>query len=396
MSAAALEDAISMLRSDGLESSQLAIFVDLTASNNQKGAKSFGGRGLHDVSDPKLQKPYQDVIATIGRTLAPFDSDGLIPLYGFGCSHSLGSAVLPLHFAGNIGAPGSDEPKNFAKGFAHALDIYTRRIASGAIKFSGPANFAPAIRKSIELSKASGARELTICLILTCSETEARVSTEAALKDASKVPLAIVVVGVGDGPFDDMRRLDDDIGSRLFDNLNYVDLERVREDCAATGTPLATALALACLGEIPDVLAACERLGYIGKRSAAKTGRALLDSRNAFTAAAAAAKAKVTSAAKVARASLTALTHASAPAPAPAKKDAPPPPPDESDDEPAADAAAASAKKLAAEKAAAKAESEAKFAAAMVKAKAAATARAAPPAKAVPPPPADEEEDGEI
>jgi len=217
--AGALDDAISMLRSDGLESSQLAIFVDLTANNRHKGANSFGGRSLHDVSDTKRPNPYQQVIATIGRTLAPFDSDGLIPLYGFGCSQSIGKAVLPLHFAGGVGAQGSDEPENFAKGFAHALAIYTRRLASGAITLSGPTNFAPAIRKSIELAKASGARELTICLILTSSQVEARIATEAALKDASKLPIAIVVVGVGDGPFDNMARLDDDVGSRLFDNL---------------------------------------------------------------------------------------------------------------------------------------------------------------------------------
>ena len=39
----------------------------------------------------------------------------------------------------------------------------------------------------------------------------------------------------------------------------------MRADCARTGAPLAAALALACLAEIPEALAACERLGYVGK-----------------------------------------------------------------------------------------------------------------------------------
>ena len=134
----------------------------------------------------------------------------------------------------------------------------------------------PAVRKAVELSRASGARELTICLVITSSEVEARIATEAALKDASKHPVAIVVVGVGDGPFDDMARLDDDVGSRLFDNLKFVELEKVRAECERTGDALAQSLALACLSEIPKAVAACERLGYIGKAHVAKSAAPLL------------------------------------------------------------------------------------------------------------------------
>jgi hypothetical protein len=266
LSAGALDEAIAVLRDAGLESSQLAVFVDLTSNNKTRGARSFEGRNLHDVADPRRPNPYQQVIAVLGRTLAPFDSDGLVPLYGFGDSHSVGKSVLPLHFGASIGAPDSDLPEQFCKGFAHLMAVYTRRLASGSIKLSGPTNFAPAIRKTIELSTASGARELTICLILTCSQSESRIATEAALKDASKLPIAIVVVGVGDGPFTDMARLDDNVGSRLFDNLVFVELEKVRADCAKTGASLATALALACLSEIPEVIVACEKLGYFGSK----------------------------------------------------------------------------------------------------------------------------------
>jgi hypothetical protein len=269
--AGALDETVAQLRAAGLASSQLAVFVDLTSHNKTQGARSFGGRGLHDVSDPASPNPYQQVIAVLTRALAPFDSDGLIPLYGFGCSQSLGKAVVPLHLAGSVGAPGSDEPERFCKGLTHVVAAYSRRMASGAVKFKGPTSFGPAIRKTIELSVASGARELTICLILACSQVEARIATEAALVDASEHPIAIVVVGVGDGPFDDMARLDDDVGSRRFDNLTFVEFEKVKAECSRTGAPLSAALALACLAEIPDVVAACERLGYIGNlRKAAK------------------------------------------------------------------------------------------------------------------------------
>lgn len=46
------------------------------------GAKSFNRKSLHFIgSNPN---PYEQAIAIIGRTLAAFDEDNLIPCYGFG------------------------------------------------------------------------------------------------------------------------------------------------------------------------------------------------------------------------------------------------------------------------------------------------------------------------
>ena len=77
------------LRGLGLTRSQLAIFVDCTKSNLTTGKASFGGRSLHDVSDPARPNPYETVIRLVSETMAPFDADGIIPIYGFGaCMHA--------------------------------------------------------------------------------------------------------------------------------------------------------------------------------------------------------------------------------------------------------------------------------------------------------------------
>lgn len=51
-------------------------------SNEWTGKRSFGNKSLHDVSG--TPNPYETAASIIGRTLAPFDDDNLIPSYGFG------------------------------------------------------------------------------------------------------------------------------------------------------------------------------------------------------------------------------------------------------------------------------------------------------------------------
>lgn len=98
-----LEQVQAELRRAGLESSQLVVCIDATKSNTWTGAKSFGGRSLHDL-EAGVPNPYQEVIssaskhryhglpvaptlsplAVIGRTLSAFDDDNLIPAFLFG------------------------------------------------------------------------------------------------------------------------------------------------------------------------------------------------------------------------------------------------------------------------------------------------------------------------
>ena len=46
------------------------------------GARSFNRRSLHHIGN--ALNPYEQAISIIGKTLAAFDEDNLIPCYGFG------------------------------------------------------------------------------------------------------------------------------------------------------------------------------------------------------------------------------------------------------------------------------------------------------------------------
>lgn len=115
----------------------------------------------------------------------------------------------------------------------------------------------------MELVRKGRPQEFTICLILCDGQPNTRESTEKAISDASALPIAIVVIGLGDGPWDLMRLYDSGLHARKFDNLNFVCFNDVVKAARETGTSIASALAMDCLCEIPAAFEACVALGYI-------------------------------------------------------------------------------------------------------------------------------------
>ncbi|KAJ3681181.1 hypothetical protein LUZ60_015670 [Juncus effusus] len=75
--------------------------------------------------------------------------------------------------------------------------------------------------------------------------------TIKAIVKASRYPLSIVLVGVGDGPWDVMKKYDDKLNERLFDNFQFVNFTEIM----SRDIPLArkeAAFALEALMEIPS------------------------------------------------------------------------------------------------------------------------------------------------
>ena len=66
------------------------------------------------------------------------------------------------------------------------------------VVLSGPTSFAPIIRRSMRHVKESG-KKFHILVIIADGQMEVEGHTVSAIIDASKLPLSIVLVGVGDG-----------------------------------------------------------------------------------------------------------------------------------------------------------------------------------------------------
>ena len=90
-------------------------------------------------------------------------------------------------------------------------------------------------------------------------------ATRAALVRASHFPLAVVIVGVGDGPFNEMDQLDDGLPERRFDNCQFVDWT-IFDDAIRRGEDpevVRAAFAVCALQEVPHQFRTAVDLGLL-------------------------------------------------------------------------------------------------------------------------------------
>ncbi|KAL4222004.1 hypothetical protein ACF0H5_018050 [Mactra antiquata] len=224
----------------GIDSVGLIFGIDYTISNRVQGQKTFSGRSLHDLTTP-YSNPYQEVICIMGETLEPLDDDGMIPTYGFGDRVVKDRGIFPLKKEGDC------------EGFCEVLDVYNRETPK--IKLGGPTNFAPLIHEAIKVVQHK--KQYHILVIVADGQVTSEEDTIEAIIQASQYPLSIIMIGVGDGPWDIMEDFDNKLSQRVFDNFQFVDFHKTKE--ANKRFPHA-AVARAALSAIPEQFKAIQKL----------------------------------------------------------------------------------------------------------------------------------------
>uniref|UniRef100_A0A2P2K762 RING-type domain-containing protein n=1 Tax=Rhizophora mucronata TaxID=61149 RepID=A0A2P2K762_RHIMU len=254
-----VEEVTAALREAGLESSNLILGIDFTKSNEWTGKFSFNNRSLHAIGD--TPNPYEKAISIIGKTLAPFDEDNLIPCFGFGDATTHDQEVFSFH---------SDHSP--CHGFEEVLACY-KNVAPN-LRLSGPTSYGPVIEAAIDIVEKSGGQFHVLVIIADGQVTRSvntgngelspqEHNTIKSIVSASSYPLSIILVGVGDGPWEDMKKFDDKIPAREFDNFQFVNFTAIM---SKNGTPVEkeTAFALAALMEIPIQYKAAMEFGILG------------------------------------------------------------------------------------------------------------------------------------
>ena len=232
----------------GVSKASLVLGIDLTASNEWQGRLTFSRNNLHKIHPVRsgiVYNPYQRVISIIGKTLNPFTEEGKVFAYGFGDVITQDTSVFNI--TRKEGFPCRD--------FKDVLGKYNDMVKD--VVLSGPTSFAPIIRRSMRHVVESG-NKFHILVIIADGQMENEGPTVSAIIEASKLPLSIVLVGVGDGPWDIMEEFDDHLPGRKFDNFQFVDFHSSTKETKNSEA----VFALSALMEVPVQFQNMVEMGY--------------------------------------------------------------------------------------------------------------------------------------
>ncbi|KAG1944224.1 copine-3 isoform X1 [Pimephales promelas] len=177
--------------------------IDFTGSN---GDPRFPD-SLHHIS-PQGVNEYLSAIWSVGLVVQDYDSDKMFPAFGFG-------AQIPPTWQVSHEFPLNFNPANpFCAGVEGVVEAY--RMCLPQVKLYGPTNFSPIInhvaRFAQQALQQKTASQYYVLLIITDGVITDMDQTRTAIVAASRLPMSIIIVGVGKADFTDMEILDGDDG----------------------------------------------------------------------------------------------------------------------------------------------------------------------------------------
>ncbi|GKT31631.1 Copine like protein [Aduncisulcus paluster] len=207
------------------------------------GACEIGLSFAIDFTNPSLHQAkkgialYETAMQYVSKVLCPYDADGVFQLYGFGASSKEGVHSHCIKM---------DE----ARDLDGICDSYQKVTSDPNFVFGSSAKFVEVIRAVGEQSKKNhilntrsksqvisslkrgkAGRKYEILVILTGGACDDMKETIDALVEYSSFPMAVVIVGLGKGPFKKMEMLDADKAGGLtssrgvkaaIDNVQFV------------------------------------------------------------------------------------------------------------------------------------------------------------------------------
>merc|ERR1719410_1588804 len=222
-----------------------SVAVDFTASNGDPrhpDSLHFTGR--------QGENQYTTAIRSVGEIIQDYDSDKQFPALGFG-ARIPPNGDLSHEFFLNL----SDSP--FCQGIEGLLSAYYNSLYK--VQLYGPTNFSPVINHVAQFASAyqNDPSNYFILLIITDGIITDLAETKRSIIEASRLPLSIIIVGVGDEDFSAMDALDSDDGllasggkKAARDIVQFVELRKFVHG----GSWSKDLLAKAVLAEVPAQL----------------------------------------------------------------------------------------------------------------------------------------------
>ncbi|EHH52994.1 hypothetical protein EGM_13545 [Macaca fascicularis] len=224
------------------------VAIDFTASNGNPSQST----SLHYMSPYQLNA-YALALTAVGEIIQHYDSDKMFPALGFGAKLPPDGRVsheFPLN--------GNQENPSCC-GIDGILEAYHRSLRT--VQLYGPTNFAPVVTHVARNAAAvQDGSQYSVLLIITDGVISDMAQTKEAIVNAAKLPMSIIIVGVGQAEFDAMVELDGDdvrISSRgKLAERDIVQFVPFRDYVDRTGNHVLSMARLArdVLAEIPDQL----------------------------------------------------------------------------------------------------------------------------------------------
>ncbi|XP_051916862.1 copine-2 isoform X2 [Hippocampus zosterae] len=175
--------------------------IDFTASNGNPREPS----SLHYIN-PLGSNEYLAAILAVGQIIQDYDTDKMFPALGFG-------AQLPPDWKVSHEFAINFNPTNpFCSGVEGIAQAYSACLPQ--IRFYGPTNFAPIInhvaRFAAQALQQEKAAQYFTLLIITDGVISDMDETRHSIVQASKLPMSIIIIGVGNADFAAMEFLDGD------------------------------------------------------------------------------------------------------------------------------------------------------------------------------------------
>uniref|UniRef100_A0A6Q2Y3D0 C2 domain-containing protein n=1 Tax=Esox lucius TaxID=8010 RepID=A0A6Q2Y3D0_ESOLU len=205
---------------------------------------------LHYMN-PYQMNAYAMALKAVGEIIQDYDSDKMFPALGFGAKLPPDGRVsheFPLN--GNMENP-------YCNGIEGILEAYHQSLKT--VQLYGPTNFAPVVNHVARYAAAvQDGSQYFVLLIITDGVISDMAQTKEAIVNGAKLPMSIIIVGVGQAEFDAMVELDGDdirISSRgKLAERDIVQFVPFRDYMDRTGNHVLSMARLAkdVLAEIPD------------------------------------------------------------------------------------------------------------------------------------------------
>eukprot|EP00798_Chlamydomonas_sp_ICE-L_P002793 gene2793-12668_t len=166
---------------------KFVVAIDFTGSNGPP----THPQSLHYINPNGAQTHYEKAITGVGRVIEAYDSDRNFPVWGFGGQRPPQTTQHCF--------PVGDDPNGICVGVDGILEAYRKSLFQWNL--AGPTLFNPIIEAASRIAAQPADHiKYMVLLILTDGEIMDMRESVRAIIAASKLPMSILIVGVGSSP----------------------------------------------------------------------------------------------------------------------------------------------------------------------------------------------------